>query len=197
MNARGHRSRHLHDFPAVDVALLDFPQRTTQFTEVQRLLDTALRTEICVSPFGDLRVVLENLSPGHNFPSGASQHRRLWVEIRGYDQEDEPLFTYGVPPEGTPIVDAADAWLLRDLTFKANGEPAHMFWDVARVEEGTIPAPVTRDPVEPVKGLEDEVLRVWRKRLPAVFDRESHDIVSAFGLDGDGCALAVFERMCR
>jgi hypothetical protein len=143
------RSRHLHDFPAVDVALVDFPQRTTQLAEVQRLLDTALRTEICVSVFGDLRVVLESLSPGHNFPSGASQHRRLWVEVRGYDQQGEPLFTHGVPPEGTPLADAADAWILRDRTFKANGEPAHMFWDVARVEQGTIPAPVTRDPGKP------------------------------------------------
>ena len=139
------------------MALTDFPEREAQLSKVERLLDTSLRTEVCVSPFGDLRVSLESLRPGHNFPSGASQDRRVWVEVRGYAAGGEELFAYGAPPAGTPVTDVPDAWVLRDLTFKANGEPAHMFWYVARFEEQTIPAPLTRSPL--VEGYHREVVR--------------------------------------
>ena len=142
------RLRRLHTFPGVDVALTEFPERAAQLEAVQDLLDTSLRIELCVSPFGNLRVVLESLSPGHNFPTGASQDRRVSVEVRGYARDGTEEAVYGVPPPGTPVDPRSDAWVLRDLAFKANGEPAHMFWDVARVVEGTILAPLTGNPLE-------------------------------------------------
>ena len=39
--------------------------------------------------------------------------------------------------------DDPDLWLLRDDTTKADGTPAHMFWDVVHRESNTIPGPIT------------------------------------------------------
>jgi hypothetical protein len=178
------RLRRLHTFPGVDLALTEFPERGAQREAVQRFLDTSLRIEVCVSPFGDLRVVLESLSPGHNFPTGASQDRRFWVEVRGYGKEGEEQFAYGVPPAGTAVTEVSDAWILRDRAFKANGEPAHMFWDVARPPEpGTILAPITRDPL--ADGYYRESVR-HNYRVPGAFGAARIEVllrIQPIGLD--------------
>jgi hypothetical protein len=160
------RLRRLHTFPGVDLALTEFPARDAQLAAVQDFLETSLRIEVCVSFSGGLRVVLESLAPGHNFPTGASQDRRIWVEVRGYDEAGAEQFAYGVPPAGTSVTEVSDAWILRDLAFKANGEPAHMFWDVARWEPGTILAPITRSVLE--EGYDRE-LRRNHYRVPPGF----------------------------
>jgi hypothetical protein len=145
-------ARHKHDFPGVDVAVTDFPQKQEQLAAVQRFLETTLRSEICVSQTGFIRVSLENVTAVHNVPSGASQDRRLWVEVRGFDFMGQETFTAGIPPEGTAVADIdgqEGTWLLRDRTFDAAGEPAHMFWDVATVERATLLAPITISPLDP------------------------------------------------
>jgi hypothetical protein len=165
-NADKRPLRRLHTFPGVDVALTEFPERENQLDAVQRFLDTSLRFEICVSHLGDMNVVLESLAPGHNFPSGASQDRRVWVEVRGYDREGNLQFEHGVPPAGTPVAEVSDAWVLRDKGLKLNGEPAHMFWDIAEPVRQTIPAPITRDLM--VEGYGREISR-GRFKVPAAF----------------------------
>src|SRR5262249_47384690 len=42
------RNVHAHDFPAVDVALTDFPEKEAQRTGVQSSLDTVLQAALCV-----------------------------------------------------------------------------------------------------------------------------------------------------
>jgi hypothetical protein len=162
------RSLHDHKMPGVDVALTPFPgtgdpefdQRVqqTQFDEVQRLLDTTLRVEICVetlvNPLSRIRVTLENLAAGHSWPSGATQDRRAWVEVRAYAPgSDEPEYTSGISPENVPIsaLSDPDLWLMHDRATNAEGEPAHMFWDVAQVqtEGAALPVRVTNDPSDP------------------------------------------------
>ncbi|HEY6561462.1 MAG TPA: multiheme c-type cytochrome [Polyangiaceae bacterium] len=148
------RPRHLHDFPGVDLALTPFPedapQNDRQLARVQAFLDVSLVTEVCVSRDLDrpiIRVLLDNASPGHNFPSGASQDRRVWVSVKAYAGDREIFSTVDVP-DGQSVVAAAAAqpdrplWLMRDEVLKASGEEAHMFWDVARV----VPRSESRSP---------------------------------------------------
>lgn len=159
------RRVHGHDFPAVDVALTPFPERSAQLEAVQRELDTTLRAEICVVELPGattLEVLLENVAAGHRWPSGAAHDRRAWVELRAFEQ-GVAVYESGVVPEGTAITDLADPdlWLLRDRATDAQGQPAHMFWEIAKVESDTIPAPVTFDPSHP-----DYFLTHVKRRYP-------------------------------
>ena len=157
------RSRHLHHFAALDVALDDFPQTgdTTedariageQLDHVQRLLDGTLRIDICVQTDGNgsaIEITLDNANAGHNWPSGASHDRRAWVEVIGY-RGDTVVYQSGVVPPGQPASTSndPDLWLFRDRAFDAEGQDAHMFWEIARVEPGTIGAQVTSNPADP------------------------------------------------
>ena len=154
-------ARHLHDLAGVDVALTPFPQAEAQRSAVQRLLDTTIRVEVCVSSVGTIDVSLENRSGGHNVPSGASQDRRLWVEVKGYDSPDSttPRLIAGVPPASGDI-DSSEVetpWVFRDRAFDAQDEETHMFWNVARSDPGTILAPITTRAIEP--GYHREVVK--------------------------------------
>jgi hypothetical protein len=159
----------VHDFPAVDVALTDFPFKQEQLDAVLEELATSLRVSVCMSPAGTtgsgMSIRLENAAVGHNMPSGAAQDRRLWAEVHVYDnapgQPEHEILTRGVLPAGTAVTDLfqtqSDLMLFRDETFDKNGNPAHMFWDIASVKPqppdptegtgGTIGAPITNDPV--------------------------------------------------
>lgn len=158
------RSRR-HDFEAIDLALTPFPNRERQRVLTERLLDTSLLGEICVSRVGVVEVTLENVGSGHSWPSGASQDREPWLDLRAYvASEAEPVFA---TPE--PTLDAAmdggaglgsEPSLLKEFVVDENGEPAHMFWDVRGVERSTtIPGPATRDPLDPEFHRERRVLR--------------------------------------
>jgi hypothetical protein len=143
-------ARHHHEFAGVDVALTDFPEKPAQARAVQALLEQTLAVKLCVSLTGKTTVTVENLSAGHNVPSGASQDRRVWVELHAFDQSGE-RFSSGAVPSGTAVTALKDSslWLFRDVTLDKNGGPAHMFWDVASVDRGgsvPIPAPETTDP---------------------------------------------------
>jgi hypothetical protein len=140
-------ARHLHDFPAIDTALVtDFPEKDHQLARIKQMLSQEFRIKICADPPGgsnyDVQVVLENLSAGHNFPSGASQDRRLWVELHVYKRGEE-VMSSGVVPEGVAATSVPGTWLFYDQAFKAGGETeAHMFWDVASLKSQTIPVSI-------------------------------------------------------
>lgn len=154
------RTLHDHRFPAVDVALTPFPGSSEadqgvadeQRERVQRLLDTSLGVEICVQPLSQGKaavfVTLENASAGHRWPSGAAQDRRAWVQVAAYgDGESEPYWTSGTQLPGSPGANAdANRWVLQDRLFDEAGREVHSFWEARRIEQYTLPAPVTRDP---------------------------------------------------
>src|SRR5262245_49452259 len=76
--------RHLHDFPAIDTALVDgFPEADAQMEGIKKKLEQEFRIQICANYRfgGGVTLEVENLAAGHNFPSGASQDRRVWVEL--------------------------------------------------------------------------------------------------------------------
>jgi hypothetical protein len=158
------RMRHTHEAVGVDVALDPFPNsgrpdqdeaiRAAQRREIQNLLDITLRIDVCVQIFPDGRsavhLTLDNAGAGHNWPSGASQDRRAWVEVVAY-REGQRIYESGVAPPDEAVggmVDA-DLWQFRDFGFKPGGGEAHMFWDIARVEHKTIGAQRTSDPSHP------------------------------------------------
>lgn len=157
------RTRHLHHFAAVDVPLTDFPNtgdashdeslRQAQRTQIQQLLDITLRVDICVQIVGAgaaVYVTLDNANAGHNWPTGAAQDRRAFVEVVAY-AAGARLYESGVLADGQRVTDLPDPdlWMFRDRTFDAAGNETHMFWNVARAEQGTLGAQVTSDPADP------------------------------------------------
>ena len=60
--------------------------------------------------------------------------------------DDRVVYTSGEPAPGADVLadPDADLWLLRDHAQKADGSDAHMFWDVAQIQAGTIPGALTR-----------------------------------------------------
>ena len=140
------RTVHDHDWPGVDVALTSFPRQKEQRAAVERAVAETLYGQVCVSPpLADVNVdvVLENATAGHNFPSGAAQDRRLWVELVGY-QADKLIFSSGVAEPGKPIaaLDDPQLQLFRDTIFDSGGKEVHMFWDAASYQSTLLtPAP--------------------------------------------------------
>jgi hypothetical protein len=146
----------------VDVAIDPFPNRgepddavlyAQSRVRVQEFLNTTLRVaKICVLyPVDEalrtqIRVMvdLDNVGAGHSWPSGAAQDRRAWVEVEVY-LDDVVQYQSGVVLDGEDVTSLADPdlWMFRDTATKENGEPAHMFWDVAAIDIGTIPGAVT------------------------------------------------------
>jgi hypothetical protein len=160
------RTRHAHDFPGVDVAVSPFPHTgdetldavigEQQTEAVRSFLDSTLRIEICVLTrfTGDasIRVTLDNAAAGHNFPSGAAQDRRLFVELRAFDEgASEAFYESGVRPDGAAAaeLDDPDLWLLRDRIFDAEGEEVHLFWEAASYRAATIGVATSPDPLDP------------------------------------------------
>lgn len=154
----GPSTRLLHDhlFPGVDVALPPPAASALPLNDaaVQGFLETTLRVaRLCVEYPIDpadrqrIRVLvdLDNVGAGHAWPSGAAQDRRAWVDLRVL-LDEQVVYASGEPAPGADLLANADPdlWLLRDATQKADGTPAHQFWDVAQIEPGTIPGPLTR-----------------------------------------------------
>ena len=127
--------------------------RADQRTQIQQLLDITLRIDICVQQVGSgsaVYVTLDNANAGHNWPSGASQDRRAFVEVIAYSAGGR-IYQSGVIADGETVTASADPdlWLFRDRMFDAAGGETHMFWEAARAEPGTIGAQVTSDPADP------------------------------------------------
>jgi len=147
------RRVHAHTWPGVDRAITDFPERETQRALIERELDQTLRLELCVRQLpgaASLHVTLENVAAGHHFPSGAAQDRRVWVEVRAWAAATL-LYESGDVPVDQAVADDPDPalWLLRDRALGQDGKEAHMFWQVAKLEQNTIPGPVSFDPKHP------------------------------------------------
>jgi hypothetical protein len=141
-------------FPATNDAARDAELAALQAADRERVLDMTVRVEICLQTLSDtesaVHVTLDNANAGHNFPSGASQDRRAWTEVIAY-RGDEIIYQSGVVAEGeaVSVERDPDLWLLRDEAFDEYGYEAHMFWDIADVDENTLPAQKTANPALP------------------------------------------------
>jgi nitrate/TMAO reductase-like tetraheme cytochrome c subunit len=149
----GLRRVHSHAMPGVDLALTDFPEREFQRLAVQSELDTSLSTELCVNelPGGVEAVVrVENVTAGHSFPSGATQDRRVWVEMIAY-QGGVEVYSNGAVADGQPAVDLDDPGMMLFYTqmFDADDQVGHFVWEAARIEENLLLGAQTNDPNDP------------------------------------------------
>jgi hypothetical protein len=143
--------RHDHKFPAIDQALVDFPQITEQDEAVRSFLEgsskivgpaktpgTAPPGGICNQPNG-IYVRIDGIGIGHNFPSGSAFDRRAWLEVKAYDAEvgGNVIYSSGVVPDGMDPEQIGDPELLGlwDRAKKSDGSTAHFLWEVASIED--------------------------------------------------------------
>jgi hypothetical protein len=142
------RTFHEHDFPAVDQAQkaqTPFPNEPQEQAAVEAKLTNGMQGALCVTQVGGIRVILDTVNLGHDFPSGAAQDRRLWAEVIAYDQGGNVLYQSGVVPPGMSPVDVTndpDMWLLRDCMFDSQGSQVDMFWQGATTDGNELP-PIT------------------------------------------------------
>jgi nitrate/TMAO reductase-like tetraheme cytochrome c subunit len=149
---RPHRS--IHTFPGVDLALTPFRDEERQRKSVSDFLDTSIHARICVQylPNGSrFQVQIDNNIVGHNWPSGAAQDRRAWIEAIAYGTSGEVIYSSGVVAEGEDVTTLADPdlWLLRDILKDEQGNDVHMFWEAFQVVERTIPGSATLSVIDP------------------------------------------------
>ena len=152
------RPVHAHTFAGVDTALTPFPEAEVQREAVQRSLDGTLQGQLCVtgagSPGATLQVVLENVSAGHMWPSGAAHDRRAWVEVIAY-AGGQPVYQSGVIAGGESVTASLDPdlWLIRECLFDAQGQYVSMLWEAASHESNQLPVPTPSEPSDPAHGL--------------------------------------------
>lgn len=134
------RDFHDHRMAAIDVAVTPWFGEEDQAEQVQSLLKSTLRSQICVNPLpGGFQLVvgLENVSAGHSFPSGASQDRRVWAHLQATDAQGV-IWERGLVPDGVPAVDVPQGILLRDRLTGDAGQEVHMFWEVEEIERNVL-----------------------------------------------------------
>jgi hypothetical protein len=157
------RRIHDHSLPGVDLALTSFPNADAQKQAVQTLIDPTLLTSVCYSPTAStIEVDLDNAGAGHGFPSGASQDRRVWVEVTAY-AADQIIYQSGVPLAGQTVESAPDAdlWMIRDCMFGDDGAPVNMFWQAASYTTNELPGSVMLTVTDPTSYTKTHIKSVY------------------------------------
>jgi len=130
------RDFHPHLWPAVDVALTDnWPhdealRSAVGVCELPGAMSASVSIERDPGPLGTITVVME-ADPGHHFPSGATQDRRLWVELIAYDENMTELYRLGEigPQQVEETREGEHPCMRREWMWDAAGEETHNFWD--------------------------------------------------------------------
>lgn len=138
------RRIHAHGFPAVDLAVTDFPEKATQQAQAQALLDGLIQPTLCYNTLTQkLELTLENVTAGHGFPSGATPDRRAWVELTAYFG-GQIMYASGTSGTAFPLENSADPdlWLMRDCLFDGAGQEKRMFWEAVTATGNGIPGSV-------------------------------------------------------
>jgi hypothetical protein len=143
------RTYHEHDWPGVDIPL-DAKDNVEKMA-VQQFLASTFQGALCVTQAGGVRVILDPVLTGHDWPSGAAQDRRAWAEVVAY-AGDNIIYQSGMVPDGTRIVavqNDPDLWLLREQMYDLQQNPVSMFWQAANTKGNAIPALPTYDQLDP------------------------------------------------
>jgi hypothetical protein len=135
----------------------------TPITDTQGLIGSGnIEGGICVTHEQTISVRIDSRGTGHDWPSGASQDRRAWLQLIAYDVNNNVLFQSGVVPDGmdpdeigavascdptppaTCTVPPPNLMGFWDRTLEADGmTPAHFFWQVASEQSLLVKPPVT------------------------------------------------------
>jgi hypothetical protein len=115
-----------------------------------------------------IKVILDNVAAGHDFPSGAAQDRRAWIEVVAY-AGGNVVYQSGVVKDGTPVLanPDPDLWLFRDCIFDDAGKEVSMFWQAASFDPLALPAPVTIDPADP-RYYQTHIQQTYPRTGPAI-----------------------------
>jgi hypothetical protein len=144
------RDVHEHLFPGVDVALTDFPNSEAMRLAVEQCkLPTSISYfTVDPNPPGARFTVNIETQAGHAEPSGASQDRRLWLEVVGTDDNGKVLYTSPHVEDGEleETAEKPQPCMMRDYTLDASGNEAHMFWDAASLDPKSNPIPLPKTP---------------------------------------------------
>ena len=195
------RRIHDHSLPGVDLALTSFPNADAQKQAVQTLIDPTLLTSVCYSPTaGTIEVDLDNAGAGHGFPSGASQDRRVWIEVTAY-AANQVIYQSGVPPAGQTVESSPDAdlWMIRDCMFGADNSPVNMFWQAASYTTNELPGSVMLTVTDPTSYTKTHIKSVYpgggaklsqtpdrisvKVHIKAIADEVLQDLVTSGDLD--------------
>ena len=140
------RTLHAHAFPAVDLAVTDFPEKDTQRAQAQALLADLIQPTLCYNTLTQkMDLTLENVTAGHSFPSGATPDRRAWIELTAYSGDTVTYSTGGAA--AMPLENSADPdlWLMRDCLFDGAGTELKMFWQATTAQGNAVPGSVIQD----------------------------------------------------
>jgi hypothetical protein len=144
------RRIHDHSMPGVDVALTDFFEIEAQRSMVQNELDNTLLAQLCVyttTTGANVDYTIENVAAGHAWPSGAAHDRRVWAEISAYQGETLVFQSGALGPEQALVkLEDPQLWRLGDFAYDEQGNPAHFFWEVARIDSVQLPGQAARKP---------------------------------------------------
>jgi len=144
------RRLHAHGFPAVDLAVTDFPEQATQRAQAQALLDGLIQPTLCYNTLTrKMELTLENVTAGHGFPSGATPDRRAWVELTATAGETV-IYSSGTS-SALPLESSADPdlWLMRDCLYDGAGQEKKMFWEATTVRGNGVPGSVMANVMDP------------------------------------------------
>jgi hypothetical protein len=165
---------HEHLWPAIDQGLAPLPGADVLAAGIKRDLDPAVAIigptpfasnvnygGICLDPTGVLSVRMDSIGTAHSWPTGAAQDRRAWLEVLAFDSMNNVVFHTGTLDDGKPLPDGMDPedlhdpklFGLWDRAVKDDGSPAHLFWEIARIDSQTsqlLRPPVTLDKNSPM-----------------------------------------------
>ena len=161
------RRIHDHAMPGVDIDLTDDFLADVQRGLVQDALDSTIWLQLDVFDYGagmGVQVALDNVAAGHHFPSGAAHDRRAWVEVVARDTAGAVIWSSGQVASDQSLREAMaldpELWWLGDRALTADGEDAHMFWEVAELQSQGLPPP-SRHPVDHPRYQEPHQVRTF------------------------------------
>jgi YVTN family beta-propeller protein len=118
---------------------------------LQRAATVALTPSISSGGASSVRVTIENVGAGHRFPTGVSNLREVFLEVRFFVDGVERLAVGGVGPDGALT---ADTPRFQKVLYDADGAhlDMHQVWRIASLEDGTLPPGGRADVVVPAPG---------------------------------------------
>ncbi len=139
------RPVHDHSMPGVDTGV----GSASQIALVQQTIAPAISASLCVVPStagADVSVTIQNMLIGHDWPSGATQDRRAWIEIVAY-AGGAVVATSGLVPDDRAVSSDAEAppLVLKQDLYDDQGLPTLFMWNAASTQSLLL-APATGDP---------------------------------------------------
>jgi len=112
--------------------------------EVERLLEGAVEVDIAAAPsiragdLLDLVVTVKNNNPAHNFPTGATFNRQVWVEVIVRDGHGDVVFATGSLDERGEPRGSPELLRLSSILVDERGRPVLFSWRAAEHLSSTL-----------------------------------------------------------